>query len=121
MAGKWLYTTDFHMLYHDAIDNDIVKENPKMIAQVLQQKKIEFYIENTRPLHGLSFTDNLYCDGCTMVTDTPTCWSFRKHWSSCSLRPPAFIYLPLLFPGSGIFKTYPGNRKRSRVITRFAY
>ena len=39
-----VYTTDFHMLYHDAIDNDIVKENPEMIAQNLQQKEIEFYI-----------------------------------------------------------------------------
>ena len=39
-----VYTTDFHMLYHDAIDNDIVKENPEMIAQILQQKEIEFYI-----------------------------------------------------------------------------
>ena len=28
----------------DAIDNDIVKENPEMIAQILQQKEIEFYI-----------------------------------------------------------------------------
>lgn len=27
----------------------------------------------------------------------------------------------LLFPGSGILKTYPGNRKRSRNDYRFAY
>ena len=37
------------MLYHDAIDNDIVKENPEMIAQILQQKEIEFYIGKYRP------------------------------------------------------------------------
>ena len=39
-----VYTTDFHMLYHDAIHNDIVKETQHMINDILQKKEIEFHI-----------------------------------------------------------------------------
>lgn len=39
-----VYTTDFRMLYHDAIQNDIVKENREMIRQILQKKEIELHI-----------------------------------------------------------------------------
>lgn len=39
-----VYNTDFQMLYHDAIQNDIVKEDRKMIDYILNKKEIEFYI-----------------------------------------------------------------------------
>ena len=39
-----VYTTDFHMLYHDAIHNDIVKETEGMIKEIIQKKEIEFHI-----------------------------------------------------------------------------
>ena len=38
-----VYTTDFHMLYHDAIHNDIVKETEGMIKEIIQKKEIEFH------------------------------------------------------------------------------
>lgn len=39
-----VYTTDFQMLYHDAIQNDIVKETREMISDILRRKEIEFYV-----------------------------------------------------------------------------
>lgn len=39
-----VYTTDFQMLYHDAIHNDIVKETQGMINAILKKKEIEFHI-----------------------------------------------------------------------------
>ena len=39
-----VYTTDFQMLYHDAIHNDIVKETQSMINEILRKKEIEFHI-----------------------------------------------------------------------------
>lgn len=39
-----VYDTDFRMLYHDAIQNDIVKEDRDMINNILNKKEIEFYI-----------------------------------------------------------------------------
>lgn len=39
-----VYTTNFNMLYHDAIHNDIVKENQAMINDILQKREIEFHI-----------------------------------------------------------------------------
>lgn len=41
-----VYTTDFRMLYHDAIQNDIIKEDSAMISRILQNQRIEFYIGN---------------------------------------------------------------------------
>ena len=38
-----IYDTDFHLLYHDAREIDIVKETPDMIKQILAKKSIEFY------------------------------------------------------------------------------
>ena len=37
-------TTDFRMLYHDAIQSDIIKEDRNMINDILRRKEIEFYI-----------------------------------------------------------------------------
>ena len=39
-----VYTTDFQMLYHDAIQNDIIKEDQAMIDRILEKGEIEFYI-----------------------------------------------------------------------------
>lgn len=39
-----VYTTDFRMLYHDAIQNDIIKEDTAMITRILQERRIEFYV-----------------------------------------------------------------------------
>ncbi|MEJ8762120.1 ATP-binding protein [Phocaeicola sp. HCN-40430] len=39
-----VYTTDFRMLYHDAIQSDIIKEDRSMINDILKRKEIEFYI-----------------------------------------------------------------------------
>ncbi|MDE6100075.1 MAG: HAMP domain-containing histidine kinase [Paramuribaculum sp.] len=36
-----VYTTDFRMLYHDAIDNDIIKEDRAMIDRILKEKEID--------------------------------------------------------------------------------
>ena len=40
-----IYTTDFRMLYHDAIQNDIIKEDQRMVDKILREKEIEFYID----------------------------------------------------------------------------
>lgn len=45
-----VYTTDFHMLYHDAIQNDIIKGDRKMIDRILEEKEIEFYIGSYQAL-----------------------------------------------------------------------
>lgn len=37
-----IYTPDFKMLYHDAVQNDIIKENRQMISSILNKKEIEF-------------------------------------------------------------------------------
>lgn len=39
-----VYTEDFQMLYHDAVQNDIIKETQPMIHEILQKKEIEFHI-----------------------------------------------------------------------------
>lgn len=39
-----VYTTDFHILYHDALQNDIIKETPEMVKRILKQKNISFYV-----------------------------------------------------------------------------
>ena len=39
-----VYTTDFRMLYHDAIQIDIIKETPEMIDDILRKKEVEFRI-----------------------------------------------------------------------------
>lgn len=36
-----VYTPDFDMLYHDAIDNDIIKENREMIDRIMAEKEID--------------------------------------------------------------------------------
>lgn len=36
-----VYTPDFQMLYHDAIDNDIIKEDREMIERIISEKEID--------------------------------------------------------------------------------
>lgn len=50
-----VYTTSFQMLYHDAIQNDIIKENQSMIDAIVQQKEIEFYVDKYQGI-GLLYT-----------------------------------------------------------------
>ena len=39
-----VYTTDFKIIYHDAVQNDIIKESSEMIRRILDKKELEFYI-----------------------------------------------------------------------------
>lgn len=39
-----VYTTGFRMLYHDAIQNDIIKEDRSMINRIIREKEIKFYV-----------------------------------------------------------------------------
>ena len=50
-----VYDTDFRMLYHDALQNDIIKETPEMIERILQKKEIDFYIEDYQGV-GIIYT-----------------------------------------------------------------
>ncbi len=38
-----IYDTAFHLLYHDAVDIDKVKETRQMIDEIIQKKEIRFY------------------------------------------------------------------------------
>ena len=40
-----VYTTDFKILYHDALQNDIIKETPEMVERILKRKNISFYVD----------------------------------------------------------------------------
>lgn len=51
-----VYTPDFHMLYHDAIQSDIVKETPRMIHRILKAKDgIDFYVDNKYQAIGMTY------------------------------------------------------------------
>lgn len=39
-----IYSPDFKMLYHDAVQSDIIKESRQMIDSILSKKEIDFYI-----------------------------------------------------------------------------
>ena len=41
-----VYTPDFEMLYHDALSNDIVKEDKDMIVKILNENEINFYVDD---------------------------------------------------------------------------
>ena len=45
-----VYTTDFKILYHDALQNDIVKETPEMIKRITKRKNINFYVDEYRAI-----------------------------------------------------------------------
>lgn len=50
-----VYSTGFNMLYHDAIQNDIVKEDSAMIGRILRKKEIEFYVGDYQAI-GMVYT-----------------------------------------------------------------
>ena len=50
-----VYTTDFKILYHDALQNDIVKETPEMIKRILKRKNINFYVDEYQAI-GLVYS-----------------------------------------------------------------
>lgn len=50
-----VYTPDFRMLYHDALQNDIIKETPPMIARILKEKTVNFYVNEYQAV-GLVYT-----------------------------------------------------------------
>lgn len=57
-----VYTTDFQMLYHDAIDNDIIKEDSVMINRILAEKEIDIHVDKFQGI-GLVYQYN----GCDYV------------------------------------------------------
>lgn len=38
-----IYNTSFQLLYHDAVDIDVVKETKSMIGEIIQKKELQFY------------------------------------------------------------------------------
>lgn len=51
-----VYTPDYKMLYHDAVQSDIVKESPQMIHRILDAPDgIEFYVENKYQAIGMTY------------------------------------------------------------------
>jgi len=52
-----IYDTTFHLLYHDAVDIDFVKETKHMIHQVYQQGEIAFYQKDWQVV-GLQYQFN---------------------------------------------------------------
>lgn len=41
-----IYTTSFHLLYHDAVDIDVVKETRPMIDEIAKKSEIQFYLND---------------------------------------------------------------------------
>ena len=52
-----IYQPSFELLYHDAVDIDVVKETPKMIEEIFQKKEINFYQEEWQVV-GLNYEYN---------------------------------------------------------------
>lgn len=50
-----IYDADFRMLYHDAVQNDIVKENREMMNSILSERLIEFYMGDYQAI-GMVYT-----------------------------------------------------------------
>lgn len=50
-----IYDTAFHLLYHDALDIDVVKETPTMIQEIMKKGKIEFYQDSWQVV-GLKYS-----------------------------------------------------------------
>src|SRR5580692_9254814 len=50
-----IYDTAFHLLYHDAMEIDRVKETRGMIDSIIDLKEIHFYVEDLQAL-GFSYS-----------------------------------------------------------------
>lgn len=53
-----IYDTGFHLLYHDAVAIDKVKETRLMIDEIIQKKEIQFYQQKTQVIGILYNHDN---------------------------------------------------------------
>ena len=49
-----IYTPSFELLYHDAVDIDVVKETPEMIEEIYKDNEIQFYVEDWQVM-GLTY------------------------------------------------------------------
>ena len=49
-----IYDTSFHLLYHDAVDIDVVKETKQMIDEIYQKGEIKFYQQDWQVI-GLKY------------------------------------------------------------------
>lgn len=49
-----IYDPQFHLLYHDAVDIDVVKETPEMIKKIYAKKEIKFYQKDWQVI-GISY------------------------------------------------------------------
>lgn len=49
-----IYTPSFELLYHDAVDIDVVKETPEMIKEIHQNNEIQFYVKDWQVM-GLTY------------------------------------------------------------------
>ena len=50
-----IYSTDFDLLYHDAVDIDFVKETPEMLSAIASKGKVSFY-QGLWQVVGLKYT-----------------------------------------------------------------
>lgn len=53
-----IYDTSFHLLYHDAVDIDFVKETKQMIDDIIAKKEIKFYQTDWQVIGVLYHFDN---------------------------------------------------------------
>ncbi len=49
-----IYTPSFELLYHDAVDIDVVKETPEMIEEIYKDNEIQFYVQDWQVM-GLTY------------------------------------------------------------------
>lgn len=52
-----IYDTDFHLLYHDAVEVDKVKETAAMIDNIVRSKEIQFYVGKVQAV-GFLYSHN---------------------------------------------------------------
>lgn len=109
-----VYTTDFHMLYHDAIHNDIVKETEGMIKEIIQKKRLNSISENTRASEWFSNTREriiLLRLPLMTATATTTWWVCRKPSFAFYHRIVAALYRRL-YSGKALSQTDKKHRER---------
>lgn len=52
-----IYTPSFELLYHDAVDIDVVKETQQMIDEIYEKKELQFYADDWQVV-GLTYEYN---------------------------------------------------------------
>lgn len=53
-----IYTPEFEILYHDAISNDIIKENKSMINEIIDKQEISFFVDQYQAIGLVYQFDN---------------------------------------------------------------